>query len=198
MNPMPRSLSLRRNERGVSIPEFGLLLIPLCMMLLGGLDMAYQVYVRAIILGSLEQATRMTTLQSVNSATVEAAIEAQIRRIVPNATIAITKGSFYQYSNINAMERITLDKNNNGILNSEDCWEDVDHGGTRNLVTTGRANSIGGADDIVRYNVVVSYKRLLPIYGLINIPDTASLSAMTMVRRQPYEGQGSPPVRCVP
>jgi Flp pilus assembly protein TadG len=190
--------SLRRNERGVSIPEFGLLLIPLSLMLLGGLDMAYQVYVRAIILGSLEQAARMTTLQTVDSATVEAAIEAQIRRIVPNATIQITKGSFYQYSDINAMERITLDKNNNGNLDSGDCWEDVDHDGSRNLVRAGRENSIGGADDIVRYNVAVSYRRLLPIYRFISLPETASLSATTMVRRQPYEGQGTPPLGCVP
>lgn len=192
---IPRT-RLASDQRGASVPEFALILIPLCLILFGGLEMGFQIYVRAVTLGALERATRLTTLQTVDSNAAETEIEDQIKRLIPSAKVETTKGSFYQYSNINAMERLTRDANNNGTLDSGDCWEDVDDNGTRNIVTTGKANSIGGADDIVRYNTVVTYNRILPLYRFIGIGNTATVTATTMVRRQPYELQSTPTVRC--
>ncbi|WP_041390287.1 TadE/TadG family type IV pilus assembly protein [Sphingobium chlorophenolicum] len=186
---------LAADQRGASVPEFAMILMPLCLILFGGLEMGYQIYVRSVTLGALERASRLSTIQTVNSTAVEADIEATIKRIVPSATISTSKSSFYQYSNINAMERLTKDVNNNGTLDSGDCWEDVDNNGSRNVATTG-LNGIGGADDIVRYNTVVTYNRILPLYRFIGIGNTATLTASTMMRRQPYEVQTIPTPKC--
>jgi hypothetical protein len=93
------------------------------------------------------------------------------------------------------MERLTKDTNNNATLDSGDCWEDVDDNGVRNIVTAGKTG-IGGADDIVRYNTVVTYNRILPIYRFIGIGNTATLTATTMTRRQPYELQNTLTPKC--
>lgn len=192
-----RRAALIIDQRGASIPEFALIMIPLFLLLFGGLDMGYQIYVRSVMLGAMERATRLTTLQTVDSTAVEAEIEAQIKRVAPAANVQTTKGSFYQYSNINAMERLTKDTNNNGTLDSGDCWEDIDDNNSRNTVTAGR-NGIGGADDIVRYRTVVTYTRLLPIYRFVGMGSSVSMAATTMTRRQPYELQSPPVVRCKP
>lgn len=186
---------LSRDENGASVPEFALILVPLCLLLFGGLEIGYQIYVRSVLLGAMERATRLTTLQTVDSTAVENDIEATIKRLAPNATVRTTKGSFLQYSQINAMERLTKDSNNNGALDSGDCWEDVDDNGQRNVVTEGKSG-IGGADDIVRYNTVVTYNRIVPIYRFIGIGNTATLTATTMTRRQPYELQSVLTPKC--
>jgi len=186
---------LRGDQRGAAISEFALILLPLCLLLFGGLEMGYQIYVRSVLLGAMERATRLTTLQTVDSTAVETDIEATVKRVAPNATVLTTKGSFMQYSQINAMERLTKDTNNNGTLDSGDCWEDVDDNGARNIVTAGKTG-IGGADDIVRYNTVVTYNRILPIYRFIGIGNTATLTATTMTRRQPYELQNTLTPKC--
>lgn len=189
------SRRLADDQRGASVPEFALILIPLCLILFGGLEIGYQIYVRSVLLGAMERATRLTTLQTVDSTAVETDIEATIKRLAPNATVRTTKGSFLQYSQINAMERLTKDTNNNATLDSGDCWEDVDDNGVRNVVTEGKTG-IGGADDIVRYNTVVTYNRILPIYRFTGIGNTATLSATTMTRRQPYELQNVLTPKC--
>jgi hypothetical protein len=165
------------------------------LILFGGLDAGYQIYVRSVLLGAMERATRLTTLQTVDSTAVESDIEATVKRIVPTAKVKTIKGSFFLYSQMNAMERLTKDSNNNNQLDSGDCWEDVDDDGTRNLVTAGRTG-IGGADDIVRYNTTVTYDRILPIYRFIGVGNTATLTATTMTRRQPYELQSTLTPKC--
>lgn len=188
---------LVRDGRGAAVPEFALILLPLCFILFGGLEMGYQIYVRSVMLGAMERATRLTTLQTVDSNAVETDIETTIKRVVPNATVQTSKGSFTKFSQINAQERLTRDGNNNGVLDSGDCWEDVDANGTRNTVTAGKTG-IGGADDIVRYNTQVTYPRILPIYRFIGVGSTATMNATTMTRRQPYELQASITPTCKP
>nr|WP_278254226.1 TadE family protein [Sphingobium sp. BYY-5] len=183
------------DRRGASVPEFALILLPLCFILFGGLEMGYQIYVRSVMLGALERASRLTTVQTVDSTTIESDIETTIKRVVPSASVETTKSSFYQYSNINAMERLTKDANGNGVLDSGDCWEDVNNNGIRDVATTG-LNGIGGADDIVRYNTVVTYNRILPLFRFIGIGNIATLTASTMMRRQPYEVQTIPTPKC--
>ncbi|WP_037456904.1 TadE/TadG family type IV pilus assembly protein [Sphingobium chlorophenolicum] len=186
---------LAANERGASIPEFALILIPLCLILFGGLEMGYQLYVRSVLLGAMERATRLTTLQTVNSTAVESDIQSTVQRVVPSATVETTKSSFFQYSNINAMERLTKDADNDGTLDSGDCYEDVNGNNVRDVATTG-LTGIGNADDIVRYNTVVTYNRILPLYRFIGIGNTATLTATTLTRRQPYEVQTVPTPKC--
>lgn len=199
---------LIHDRRGASILEFALVLTPLLVMIMGSVDMGYQAYVRTVSLGALETASRSVLLEGASQTTAEAAVRAQVKRVISSADVDVKSGAFYSFGNLDAMERITLDLNGNGQLDGpvdtdgngvpdkSDCWEDVDNNNVRNVVTLGRDN-IGGADDIVRMTVNVTYARLLPIWRLIGISDTATVSAATMVRRQPYENQAAPTIRCL-
>ena len=198
---------LAADRRGASVMEFGLILLPLLVMLMGAVDMGYQAYVRTVALGAAEGASRRVLLEYADEATIETDTRAQIKRVIGSATVDVETGSFYRYNNIDAMERLTLDLNGNGQLDGpvdtdgngvpdkSDCWEDVDKNGDRNIVRVG-ADGIGGADDIVKSTVTVRYPRLLPIWRLIGISDTATVVAATMVRRQPYDNQTPPTIRC--
>lgn len=190
-----RALPLGRDQSGATVMEFGLLFVPFCILLMGGMDVGYQVYVRTVVAGALEAATRSTTIESADSTTIEAVLEDAVLKVMPHAIVHIEKGSFYSYAQINTLERLTKDSNGNNQLDNGDCWEDIDDDGTRNVVTTGKSG-IGGADDVVRYNVSASYTRLLPIYNFIGVNDVATVSAVTLVKRQPYAGQSNPPERC--
>ena len=207
---MPRRLASDR--RGVTLPEFGLICVPLCLMIMGGLDMGYQMYVRATMQGAVQSASRLTTVltddTAGNDTTIENELRTQIQRVLPSGVVpVISKGSFYQFSNINTMEPLTIDLNNNGTLDgpvdtngdgvadSSDCWLDVDDNGSRNIVVNGRTG-IGGADDLVRYTATVTYTRILPIWRLIGLPSSVTMTATSMARRQPYRGQIPPTERC--
>ena len=195
---MIRLPSLRRigeDQRGATVLEFGLIFVPLCILLMGGMDIAYQVYVRTVVAGSMEAAARSTTVEAANETSIENTLRAAVLTVIPTATVKVERDRFYNYAQINTLERLTKDSNGNNVLDIGDCWEDVDNNGIRNTVTKGQ-EGIGSADDIVRYDVTAEYKRILPIYGFIGLDPIASVSASTLVKRQPYAGQASPPTAC--
>lgn len=185
---------IRDDRRGTSVTEFGFVLIPMTLTLTLGIDMAYEAYVRAVVSGALEKATRSTTVQNANSTAIETALTDNIHAVMPGATVTIAKGTFYKYSQMDTMERLTTDHNSNGVLDINDEWEDVDDNSIRNVVTAGKAG-IGAADDIVRYNVTVTYPRLMPVYTLIGASANASINSSTLVKRQPYATQAAPTIR---
>jgi len=198
---------LRDDRRGVAALEFALLMPPFLMLLMGSLDIAYQAFVRSTAQGAVETLTRSATIQGADDTAIQQKLTATIRQVAPTATVAVTRGSVSRFSNFGSMERLTLDLNNNGVLDGpvdtdgngvpdkSDCWEDIDDNGARNSVVIGK-NSIGGADDIVRYNVEVSFNRLFPVWKLFNMPMEISVSAATLVRRQPFEAQRAATIRC--
>lgn len=198
---------LRDDRRGASIMEFGLILTPLLVLLMGGVDLGYQAYVRTVALGAAEGASRRVLLEGADEAAIETETRTQIKRVIGNATVDVTTGSFYRYGNIDMLERLTVDLNGNGELDGpvdtdgngvpdkSDCWEDIDNNGVRNVVRAG-AQGIGGADDIIKSTVTVTYPRLSPVWRLLGIGDTAKVIVATMVRRQPYDYQAPPTIRC--
>ncbi|RYE99165.1 MAG: pilus assembly protein [Oxalobacteraceae bacterium] len=198
---------IRDDRRGASVVEFGLVLTPLLVFLMGGIDMGYQAYVRTVALGAAEGASRRILLEGADEATIETETRAQIKRVIGSATVAVSTGSFYRYNNIDMLERLTVDLNGNGELDGpvdtdgngvpdkSDCWEDIDNNNDRNIVRAGETG-IGGADDIVKSTISVSYPRLSPVWRLTGSSDTATVVVSTMVRRQPYENQAPPTIRC--
>lgn len=193
---------LRGDSRGMALTEFGLILVPLCIVLLGAIDLGYQSYVRAVLQGVLNDVSRTGSVESPSFSyagdtveeRIENAIETRVNAIARNATYTIEQTNYYEFSGVNASEKLITDFNDNGEYDPGDCFEDLNDNGAFDAQAgrTGR----GGADDVVFYEVTVEMPRMVPVMSLIGVPDTYSIQAEAAVRNQPYAEQTPPPTVC--
>lgn len=188
---------LRHDARGAALPEFGFVAVPLLLFMVGTFDLGYQAYVRSVVAGQLDQSSRLISVQTANFTDVESKMVDQIKRVAGRANVDVQKQSFNAYSRINASEKLTNDVGNNGyIAGTGDCYEDLNRNNQWDA-SAGRANDGGGADDIVLYTVTVTYPRIVPLQNFLpGLGPNVTIVSKAMVRRQPFDTQPSPPVRC--
>lgn len=200
----PRDLV--RNDRGVTIVEFALILIPLLMVVIGGLDFGYQSYVRAVMQGAVNDAARRASVQNPELAyegdSLEDQVATMIRQqagmIAVDADIDITEKSFYQFSGIGRAEPLLTDVNGNGQFDAKDgdCWRDENGNKTYDLdQNAGRANR-GSPDDVVFYQVDATMPRLFNSGWLWGGSDTFDVNLEAAVRNQPFGERATPAVLC--
>ncbi len=166
-------------------------------IVLGFMDFGHWVFVRALTEGGLEQAARSTGVggAAVDPTVFERNVESTVKTIAATATFTWDKKSYYEFSGVNKPEKLTDDKNNNQLYDPGDCWEDLNPNNEFDE-NPGR-DGIGGADDVVFYKVTVSYPPLIPLGGMIpGVPDARTLTASTIIKRQPHAAQTAPSVRC--
>ena len=196
---------LRREEQGATIVEFAMIAGPMLLLLLGGLDLGYQSYVRSTMQGALNDAARTAAVENpiigVTGNTVEEQVENLIKQTVshvaPNATIAVTQKSYFDFSDIGNPEKLMTDNNGNGQYDDDDgdCFEDANGNGEYD--TDAGSDGIGGADDVVLYTATISAPRLMPIHAFLPaLGETIEYTLETAVRNQPYEAQGTAAVIC--
>lgn len=196
---------LSRDTRGMALTEFGLILLPLMVVLLGAFDLGYQSYVRSVMQGALNEVARKAAVenpdfsgQSGNSVEeqIAAAIEERINGIARNGTYTIEQTNFFEFSGVGNPERLMTDNNGNGQYDAgdDDCFEDLNDNGQYD--TNAGRSGLGGADDVVFYEVTVSMPRLLPVTGLYGVPDTYTIKAQAAIRNQPFAIQQVPAVEC--
>jgi len=188
-------IRLRRHVRGAALLEFGLVAGPLILTIMAIGDLGYQSYLRAVTRGVLEKAARAASVGTLTDGQIDSYIEAQMAAInAKNGTTSTTKKSYYNFSRVGKPERITADTAPLGIYNVGDCYEDANGNGS--FDTNSGANGLGGADDIVYYEVTVSMPRLFPMAKILGWSETQSATASTMVRNQPWANQTTPPIKC--
>lgn len=192
--PFGRSL---RDSSGVSAVEFALVSPVLILFLIGFIDYGQWVYIRSTATGAVEGLARSAGVggANVNPLTFQTAVETQIKRMSPNATFVWNPRSYYQFSGIGLPEKLITDQNGNGLYDTGDCWEDLNP----NLVydTTPGKSGVGGADDIVFYQLTVTFPPLISIGGFVpGLGGNHTSVIKTIVRRQPFAAQATPAIRC--
>lgn len=186
---------LRNHQRGATLMEFGLIAAPLCLTIMGIGDLAYQSYLRSVTRGVLERASRSASVGTLNTTQIDAYISAQMATInAKNGTTSVIKKSYYNFSRVGKPEKITTDTVPLGSYNTGDCYEDVN--GNSSYDTSLGSNGLGGADDIVYYEVTVSMPRMFPMAKMLGWSATQSTTATTIVRNQPWANQAKPTIRC--
>lgn len=195
---------LARDARGATLTEFGFVLVPLCVALMGALDVGYEAYVRSVLQGVLNDVSRTAAVEDpifeaegdTIEERIEAAIEERVNRIARNATYDIEATNFYDFSGVGDAEKLTTDQNGNGEYDEadEDCFEDFNENGEYD--TDGGDEGVGGADDVANYEVTLTMPRLLPMAGLIGMSPNYNIVARAAVRNQPYADQDVPPTVC--
>lgn len=192
-----------RDEQGVTIIEFAILAGPILMMVIGGLDVGYQSYLRLITQGALNDAARTAAVENpiigVQGNTIEQQVENMIRGsiVAPNSEITVTQQSYFDFSDIGNPERLLKDNNNNGQFDADDndCYEDAN--GNERYDEDAGANGNRGANDVVFYTVTLEMPRLFPTHAFIpGLSDTLTYEFETAVRNQPYDEQEAPGVIC--
>ncbi|WP_375403265.1 TadE family protein [uncultured Sphingomonas sp.] len=190
---------LWRDRDGSTVVEFALIAPVLMLMLVGILDVGHTAYTTAALQGVVQKAGRDSAIQSSNAATIDAKVYDQVRDLTNTMTAPVISRRFFrdysaasikqheQYNDLNANSRCDnnetyTDKNWNGV------W-DADGGDAGQ----------GGAQDRTVYAVTISYPRMLPLHGFINVPPNVTLTASTVYANQPFDQQAqyaaTPPTR---
>jgi Flp pilus assembly protein TadG len=187
---MIRLRAFARDERGASIVEFALISPVLLITLFGMFDFGHGLYTRALLQGAIDKASRGSTIQGSTTATLDAKVTSIVRQITPGAAAPTFSRTFYtNFSDVSEAEEY-IESNANGTCDASEAYEDANGNGVWDS-TRGRIGG-GGALDAVLYKVTVTYPRLFPIGRLIGQPSTQSMTAIAVLRNQPYGFQNDP------
>jgi Flp pilus assembly protein TadG len=175
---------LARDDRGVTLVEFAMILPVLVVLLLGIFELGYRSYVASVLQGALHEGARMATVGGITQAQIDARVRTRLRSFAHNATITIRTSSYADYAGVRQPERITQDTEPLNQYNAGDCYDDS-NGNSRWDADRGAAG-LGNADDIVDYEVTITYRRLFPVGGFLGWGDDETIASNTVLRNQPY------------
>ena len=206
MRRRPDIRRLGRDQRGATIVEFAVIAMPMCVLLMGGLELGYNSYVRSTLQGALHDAARVAAVENPILATDGDTVEEQVANMIketvahvaPNAVVDVDQKSYFEFSSIGEPEKLMTDNNGNGKYDAsdEDCFEDANGNGTFDP-DSGKSGTNGGADDVVLYTAKVSAPRILPLDRLVpGVSEKVEYTLRAAVRNQPYGQQPTAPVIC--
>ena len=195
---MSRRLTLRamgRDERAATIVEFALILPVMCGLMVGVVDLGYRSYVASIVQGSLHEAARMGTVGGISTDTIAAHVRSRLIRFSRDATVTITTRSYSEFTGVRTPETISQDTVPLGQYNVGDCYQDF-NGNSQYDLDRGRTG-MGGAEDVVYFEVRMVYPRLVPVGNFFGWSDNVTVNQNTVLRNQPFAGRNTAVVtRC--
>jgi Flp pilus assembly protein TadG len=195
--------TLGLDKAGAAAVEFAMVAPVLITAIMGGMDLGYEAYTRSLLQGALNDIARTGSLEgptlNCTGDTTEAQIECAVKKVsnaaARNAIYDFKIESYYEFSGVGRGEKLITDYNSNGQYDPGDCFQDLNENQAFDL-TAGR-QGIGGADDVVFYDVTMTMPRLLPVASLLGWSDEYEIRATTAIRNQPYTRQKTPPTVCV-
>lgn len=186
------------DRRGNTIIEFAIVAPVMALLVMGLGDMVYQLYAKAILNGEVQKAARDSSLQTGPDAAskLDARVIAMVSKIAKAPTQSCvanpaagtwcsTRKSYSNFSNVGPEPFI--DTNGNGIRDPKECFTDIN--GNKQWDADPGNSGQGGANDVTLYTVSVTYQRLFPVAGLFGWSNTATISAQTLLKNQPYDEQ---------
>lgn len=181
---------LWRDRGGAALAEFALVLPVMLLMGMGLCEMAYQAYMQAILTGAVQKAGRDSTVESANTTTIDNAVLQAVKNINGNAAFVSgypTRKSYASFGYISPESFV--DSNGNGLRDAGECFTDVNGNGIWDADPGVSGN--GGAGDTVLYTVSITYTRLFPLGLWLGWGKSATLSASTILKNQPWATQAT-------
>ncbi len=178
---------LRRDRRGVTVVEFAIITPVMCTLLMGACDLMYQAYAQSILDGAMYKAGRDSALEdnAQSASDVDAKVIAMVSILGTGMKFTPTRRSYSSFLLVKP-ENFT-DKNGNGVRDPGECYDDVN--GNKQWDADPGRQSQGGANDVTRYTMTVTYPRLFPVAGLLGLPPTQTITGETLLKNQPYKTQ---------
>ncbi|MGB5780021.1 MAG: TadE/TadG family type IV pilus assembly protein, partial [Allopontixanthobacter sediminis] len=84
---------LAHDTGGATIVEFAIVALPMLVLLMGGLDLAYQSYVRSVMQGALNDAARKAAVQDPTFTAAGATVEEKVANSITDITNSIAIGA---------------------------------------------------------------------------------------------------------
>ena len=177
------------DQRGGSIVEFALIAPVLLLTLFGMFDIGHAMYTKALLQGAIDNAARDSTIQGTTSLALDTQVKNVVKQIVPGATPVFTRTYYTDFSDVSQPEEF-IDANSNSTCDTGESYEDANGNGAwdSSRSRTGR----GGARDAVVYKVTVTYPRLFPVASFIGQSNNTTMTAVAVLRNQPYGLQNDP------
>lgn len=172
---------LSRDERGVTLVEFALILTPLLLAVLGTMEVGYRIYALSTTNGAIREAARMASTGQYTGAQIDAKVTEMIKAFASSATVAIVKKSYSDYTGVNLPEPITSGDKSKGKycfqdINGDKVWND-DRG----------KDGLGGPEDVINYEVTVTYSTLFGFsQRTLGYGATATIDQNTIVSNEPF------------
>ncbi len=181
-------------EKGSTLVEFAIILLPLCMIIMGTLELGYRIYAMAVVNGALRDAARMASTGQYTGAQIDSQVTGAIQSFRHNATVTIVKKSYSDFTGVGVAEPVT----SGSVASGTYCYVDVNGNGQwdADQGTTG----LGNPDDVVYYDVTATYPTLFPfsqkMFGLGSI---TTIESNTLLSNEPYAPPvtSDPPTLCV-
>ncbi|MEH6701346.1 TadE/TadG family type IV pilus assembly protein [Parasphingorhabdus sp.] len=187
------SKRVTRDEEGATLVEFAIIAPVFFMLLMGIFDFGHITYVKSILNGAVQEASRNSALENAALAGNTDIIDDKVRTSIQNLAnsierddIEIERASYFSFDDVNRPEAFT-DSNGDSDCNNNEVFEDENANGQWDADIG--EEGLGGARDVVVYNVAVTYDRLFPLYRLMGMPQSIKLTASTVLQNQPYAQQ---------
>lgn len=193
--------TIRRNQSGTSITEFGLIAPVVLVMLLGTYDVGHEMYVKSVLNGALQEVGRDSALEGATNADQRAEIDekltASVKNVVPNAEVEVSRRYYKTFSraaSAQAEDVIEDPLNANNKCDEGESFMDANHNGEWD--EDGGTDGQGGAKDVVIIKVTLTYDRLFPSASFIGYGSNVILVSDSVIANQPYgqQTQFAPPV----
>ncbi|SIN98636.1 Flp pilus assembly protein TadG [Parasphingorhabdus marina DSM 22363] len=183
-----RKKKLARDESGATLIEFAFVAPTFLLMLMGLFDLGYSVYMRSALTGAVQNAARSAALETGPSAltAIDDEVEAHVQDLNSAATVTFQRRSYFDYNNVRQPESFT-DTNGNGSYDSGECFEDMNSNDTWDADIG--EDGVGGPNDVVLYDVSVSYDRMFPFWHMIGASKRQTITSSTVLKNQPYGDQ---------
>lgn len=176
-------------ERGATAIEFAMVAVPLCMMIIGTLELGYRIYAISVVNGALRDAARMASTGQYTGAQIDNTVTDTIHSLRSDAAVAIVKKSYASFTGVGVAEPVT----SGSVASGHYCYQDINANGSWDA-DQGTAG-LGNPDDVVYYQVTASYPTLFPFsQRMFGMGSTTTISTNTLVSNEPF----APPVTTVP
>jgi len=178
---------LGESKQGVTAVEFALIAPVFLVMLIGSLDLGHTLYVRSVLSGAVESASRLATLETGSTAAADQIVYNAVAPTVPGVQITSERKSYFDFSDIGRPERWT-DSNLNDTCDNGEPYIDENKSGQWEADVGAQGN--GGANDVVVYTVTATYKPLFQV-PMPYLKGDRTLTVVTVGKNQPYALQAS-------
>lgn len=178
---------LVRDQRGVTVVEFGLLAPVMCLMLMGLFDLLHRVYAQDILDGEMQRVARDSALEGgpLKAAEIDLRMKRMEWIVASGATIDVTRDTYPSFLAVKP-ERFD-DTNGNGVRDKGECFDDINE--NKMWDTRPSRTGQGGANDVTVIRTVVKFPRLLPMGAMLGWGNQQKVVSETVLKNQPFAAQ---------